>query len=91
MGSLQAMEMAEILDIDTALSWHLRANHYPPVPLTMLEACKEAIWACNEWDSDKLISLPEGVWYRGATAAPAWAVVKGHHLAAWLDENEDDD
>jgi hypothetical protein len=56
----------------------------------MLEACKEAISACNEWESDRLISLPEGVWYRGATAAPAWAIVKGHHLAAWID-NEDED
>ncbi len=91
MGSLQAMEMAEILDLDTALSWHLSSNHFPPVPLTMVQACKEAIWACNGGDADKLISLPEGVGYRGLTAAPAWAIVKGHHLAAWLEDNEDED
>ena len=90
MGSLQAMEMAEILDLDTALSWHLRANHSPPVPLTMMQACKEAIWACNEWEPDKLISLPEGVWYLGQTEAPAWAIAKSHHLAAWI-HNEDED
>lgn len=84
MGRLQADEMAELTDLDSALTWHLRANHYPPVPLTMLQACKDAIDYCSDGDSQKQVALPEGVLYRGSTTAPAYAIVQGHHLESWV-------
>ena len=86
MGRLQAMEMAELADLDTALAWHLRSNHYPPVPLSMLQACKDAIELCNDDSPYDLVSLPEGVTYKGDTEAPAWVIVEQHHLDAWLNE-----
>ena len=44
MGSLQATEMANSgLDLESTLGWHLRVNHYPPVPTTMVPVCMEAI------------------------------------------------
>jgi hypothetical protein len=89
MGSLQAMEMAEILDIDSALSWHLRANHYPPVPLSMIEPCKEAISAALEDEWERLITLPEGVSHLGLPTAPAWAIIEQHHLSAWVELDEE--
>lgn len=88
MGSMQAMEMSELLEIDDALAWHLRSNHYPPIPLTMLEPCKQAIDAANEGNWDKLISLPDGVGYKGLTVAPALAIIEAHHLDAWLENDE---
>jgi hypothetical protein len=92
MGSLQAMEMAEMLDIDSALEWHLRANHFPPIPVSMVQPCKDAIQAALEGDWMRLISLPEGVGYKGLTVAPADAIIQQHHLDAWveLDEEFDD-
>jgi hypothetical protein len=92
MGSIQAMEMAEMLSIDDALAWHLRSNHFPPIPLSMVEPCKEAIQNALAGDWFKLVSLPEGVGYKGLTAAPTHAIIEQHHLDAWveLDEEYDD-
>ncbi len=89
MGSLQASEMANLADLDTALTWHLRGNHYPPVPIDMLEPCKQAIWACNDGDYYREIDLPDGTTYRGSTQATASQIVDGLRLYSWIeDENE---
>lgn len=88
MGYLSASEMVETMgstDIDTALIWHLTSNHYPPVPTTMVEPCKQAITAFVEHDRDRAIPLPDGVFWRGQNVAPAWAIVEGHHLEAFID------
>lgn len=91
MGSLQAQEMAALADLDTALTWHLRSNHYPPVPLSMLQACKDAIDFCRNGNSLNHIALPEGVTYKGSTTAPAYAIVEQHHLDAWVDVEDDEE
>ena len=69
-GSLQAMEMAEMLEIESALSWHLTSNHFPPVPVSMVPVCIEAIENANAGDWMKNVSLPEGIGYKGLTVAP---------------------
>lgn len=89
MGYLKAIEFAAG-DLDTGLTWHLHANHYPPVPLTMLEPCKAAIDFCWNENMYGEIALPEGITYKGQRTAPAWAIVKEYHLHAWL-ESEDDE
>lgn len=89
MGSLHAREMANSgLTIDAQLEWHLRANHYPPIPLSMVEPCKQAIDAYWEDDLDREIQMPQGVFYRGETTAPARAIIIQHHLDAWCEEEE---
>lgn len=85
MGALSAMEMAQQdVDMRSALSWHLSANHYPPVPGSMIDPCIEAIGACNEgmWNED--IALPDGVFYQGKNTAPAWEIAEQHHLDFWI-------
>jgi hypothetical protein len=82
--------MARLTDLDTALQWHLRFNHYPPVPLTMVQPCKEAIAAVQESEPHRAISLPEGVSYKGQPTAPAWAIVEQHHLGAFLETDEEE-
>jgi hypothetical protein len=89
MGSLQAQEMAEMLEIDDALRWHLRQNHYPPVPLSMIEPCKEAIQNALEGNWLKAVELPEGTTYRGSTHAPTDAIIEQHHLHAWVELDEE--
>ena len=84
MGSLQASEMASMADLDTALLWHLRSNHYPPVPAIMIEPCKQAIDAYGEEDYRREIELPDGVEFRGSTTCEASDLVRGLHLEAWL-------
>ena len=77
------------LDIEQQIAIQLRSNHYPPVPLSMVKPCIEAIDAVNDlglWDAP--IELPEGISWRGETHAPASAIIEAHHLDAWLIERE---
>lgn len=88
MGALSAMDMAEQVDIRTALAWHLQYNHYPPIPVSMVDTCIAAIDACNDgvWNED--IDLPAGVYYKGRDTAPAWAIAEQHHLDPWITEED---
>lgn len=90
MGLMTALGIAESgIDLDQQLSWHLSGNHYPPIPQAMIPACKEAIDAYWEEDTDRLIALPtlsDGFqvrWTNGETEAPAWALIEHAHLDAW--------
>lgn len=71
------------IKLDNAIAIHLRGNHYPPVPLSMVQPCIEAINAYWDEDLNKSIDMPEGVLYRGSNQAPAWAIIESHHLDAW--------
>lgn len=86
MGSTQAREMAGMMSLEDGLAWHLQSNHYPPIPLSMVKPCIEAIDAYWEDDLDREIEMPEGVSYRGETTAPARAIIVQHHLDAWCEE-----
>jgi hypothetical protein len=90
MGHNLATELAEGtlgLDLESAIGMHLRGNHYPPVPLSMVQPCIDAIDAYWEEDIEKHIELPEGVSWRGNDYAPAWALIEGHHLEAWCQDD----
>jgi hypothetical protein len=90
MGSNFAQDLAlSTIPLDQQIAMHLQGNHYPPVPLTMVEPCLYAIYACNEEDYDRLIELPKGVSWRGQSSSPAHAIVEGHHLNAWLRQEQE--
>jgi hypothetical protein len=90
MGSNFANDLATMpeLGMESAIAMHLRGNHYPPVPLSMVQPCIEAIDAYWEDDHNRLIEMPEGVSWRGESHAPAWAVIESHHLDAWCQEDD---
>lgn len=98
MGSNMANEMASgvldslgiHLDMEQQIGIHLKSNHYPPIPSSMVKPCIEAIDAVNDaglWDLE--IPMPEGITYKGLTTAPAHAIIEQHHLHAWLIEREE--
>ena len=96
MGSLHAAEFANAvaqggISQEQALHWHLSANHYPPVPVSMIPACVAAIEAANDGEWDRLIPLPEGVTWKGHEQAPASAIIEGHHLQSFLDGDDEDE
>ena len=90
MGSNFANDLAAMADLSLsdAIGMHLRGNHYPPVPLSMVPICIEAINAYYEDDYNREIEMPEGVSYKGRNTAPAWAIIEQHHLDAWLPETD---
>ena len=65
MGNNLSQDLAEMdLGLANSIRIQLQANHYPPVPVSMVEPCIEAIQACNDEMQDKLIKLPEGITWR---------------------------
>ena len=94
MGIIKSWEMAGAVNagqirIEEALMYHLRGNHYPPVPASMIEPCKQAIEFVNCGMWDEMIELPDGITWRDQTSAPANEIVDAHHLECFLDEDED--
>jgi hypothetical protein len=91
MGLNLATELADGtlgLDMESAIAMHLRVNHYPPVPTSMVQPCMDAIDAYWEEDLQRDIELPEGVSWRGENYAPAYAIIESHHLEQWCTEDE---
>lgn len=43
MGYLSAFDAAQVAELNQALEWHLTSNHYPPVSVDLIPACKQAI------------------------------------------------
>ena len=90
MGNLQASEFANMgIDLETAITWQLRNNHYPPVPSSMVPVAIAAIHACNEDDPERLITSPYEH-CRYGFQVPAHAIIEAYHLDAWChNDNED--
>jgi len=90
MGYNTATDLAENIDIslEQAIGYHLQGNHYPPVPLSMVQPCIDAIDAYYDEDYRREIDLPQGVLWRGQVTAPADAIIEQHHLDPWLPQDE---
>ena len=92
MGRNMATELANgtlNLTMADSIAMHLRVNHYPPVPTSMVQPCIDAIDAYWEDDFNREIELPEGVLWRGNENAPAYAIIESHHLEAWCQYDEE--
>lgn len=87
MGRMYAEGLADtVLSMEQQISIHLRANHYPPVPSSMVQPCIDAIEAYNTGEPNKLIGLPAGVQFRGSDSAPVIALIEQFHLETWVDD-----
>ena len=94
MGSITALGIQDtVMDLETQILYHLKGNHYPPVPAEMVAPCIEAIDAYYDEDYDRMIDMPKvgdfQILYRGELQAPARAIISQHHLEFWLPDWED--
>jgi hypothetical protein len=95
MGSVTALGIKDsVLDLETQILYHLRGNHYPPVPAEMVAPCIEAIDAFYDEDYGRMIEMPMvgdfQILYRGEKQAPARAIVEQHHLDTFIDPVDED-
>ena len=90
MGSTFANDLASMQDLsmENSIGIHLQSNHYPPVPLSMVQPCIDAIDAYWDNDFNRAIELPEPITWRGKSSAPAHAIIEAHHLNAWCESDE---
>jgi len=83
MGYTQAIEMANLMDLEQEIRWHLQHNHYPPVPGHMIPIAMEAIRLCQENRSDEIIQIffvnQDFGW-----CVPAHVIVDTYHLELWV-------
>lgn len=88
MGLFSAMGVAESdTPIEMQIRWHLTSNHYPPLPVELVEPCIEAINAWNNRDIDlleKKITLPEGIQFKNQNYIYATELIESLHLEAWI-------
>jgi len=90
MGRMGLVSMLEVAKAEEAMVWHLRSNHYPPVPMSMVNPCLRAVKYGNTGKWDKRVRLPEGVLYKGKyKTAPARDIIEAHYLDAFLEPEED--
>lgn len=91
MGRMSALGMAEAVRdkavrLDGALVWHLRQNHYPPLPLTLVEPAKRAISKANRGEMEKCVSLGPNIACRlHGRLCPVWHMVEVLHLDSFVD------
>ena len=85
MGNLWIEDFKGRISEEGRLKIHLQNNHYPPVHSAFIPACKEAIEACQPWNSDydKQIKLCNG------KVKSAAEIVKGLHLHSFITEDEE--
>lgn len=79
------------VDLDMTLHWHLQGNHYPPLPLDLIEPCKQAIEAGYDDDWDRRIDLPNGLLFRGKPRATAQDLIESCHLETFFEVDDDED
>jgi hypothetical protein len=96
MGSVTAIGLADsVLDLETQILYHLKGNHYPPVPAEMVQPCIEAIDAFYDEDFNRMIDMPMvgdfQILYKNSTQAPAWAIVEQHHLEWFINPADEDE
>lgn len=88
MGSLQASEFAGLVEegsvqLEQALTWHLRGNHYPPIHLDFLPSAVKAIELANDGDFTTEIQLPNG------KILTVKKIIRGLHLDSFVQYEEE--
>jgi hypothetical protein len=92
MGYSTAQDLAGSgISLEQSIAYHLQGNHFPSVPLYMVQPCIDAIEAYLDEDYDRLIKLPQPVYQGNKDIAPASAIVSAHHLDAWVYNDEEGD
>ena len=98
MGKLTELMIANTdLSLDRKVAWHLQGNHYPPIPLVMVEVCVEAIGLARLGYYTAEVKLPLGeskdgvpfqITWHGQDTAPVAAIVEAHHLDGFIQDGE---
>ena len=95
MGSMTALGYKDMVDegqmsLENALAIHLRSNHYPPIPTSMIRPCMRAIKKANRGEWDKRVRLPKGISHKiYGSFVPVHEVIREVHLETFLDLEEE--
>ena len=87
MGKKTAQEIAQdvndgLTNLEAALIYHFRSNHYPPLPYSLIPIAIKII--NGEVSEDEEVELPEGIAWKGQKSAPVSACIEAWHLSEFL-------
>ena len=89
MGYIQAIEMVNLMSLELGVWWHLRYNHYHPVPSEMIQIAVKAVRLCREDKfNESIITVFEHQGF--GWSVPAYVIVEAYHLEPWVNELEVD-
>jgi|SRR5579864_5440187 len=103
MGRMSVLGMRELASEEVALAWHLRSNHFPPIPAYMEPLARRVLrivrGAIAEHDGevpravwDRRLKLPGNVTHRVTGGyATVWALFEHMHLECFIDTIGDDE
>lgn len=94
MGAVRALDMAQAVSdgrtsLRTAVSWHVRTNHYPALPSTVVPVALAAIHFAGIGCWDTRLVLPDGMRYKLLPTATVRDLVDEWHLSAFIQEEEE--
>lgn len=70
----------------TALEYHLRYNHFPPIHEDFIAVAEEAIHLANLGEWGAWIKFPDRAVCEGQEV---WEVIDGLHLGFFIDDDEE--
>jgi hypothetical protein len=73
-----------MLKLENAVFYHLRYNHFPPLPTIMVKPCVKAIPYARREDWDHRIRLPKGITWDGKKTISVADVFEYHDLDSFL-------
>ena len=81
MGSQTARAIAndvkdKLTNLEAALIFHFRQNHYPPLPLSLIPIAIKII----NGEVSGTVELPKGITYKDGTSAPVHKCIEAWHL-----------
>jgi hypothetical protein len=91
MGLSTALEIADMnIPIEEQVHFHLMTNIFPRPPVSMVAVSVEAIEAYLEDKPYRVLTMPDGVMFRGSNKADAIAIIDVYRLGVFIpDEDED--
>ena len=88
MGDSSVRDMIEHAGVDVALEWHIRHNHFPPLPWWAVAKAKEVMELAKAGKWEQEVSLAGIATYRGRNKAPVRAFVEAWHLDAFIEQED---
>lgn len=90
MGSTTARDIANevsegLTNLEAALIYHFRSNHYPPLPLSLIPVAIQIV----KGEVTDEVELPDGITWRGQTSAPVSECIDAWHLEHFIISHED--